>query len=83
MYCAIYKSLKKHDTYLYMARKDDFSQIPQALFEMLGDPIHVMDLELSAERKLAQEDVLEVMRNLRDKGWHLQLPKKELWSVIH
>ncbi len=83
MFCAIYKSLKKYDTYLYVAVKDDFSRVPESLLRLLGQPVHVMDLELSPERKLAQEDVAEVMQNLQTRGWHLQMPKKEEWAGAH
>jgi uncharacterized protein YcgL (UPF0745 family) len=84
MYCAVYKSSVKQDTYyLYVARKDDFRSVPEALMQMLGILIHVMDLELNAARKLAQEDVLEVMRNLEARGWHLQMPQRELPTRQH
>lgn len=79
MQCAIYKSLKKQDTYLYMASKDDFSKVPESLLKLLGTPIYVMDLDLSPERKLAQEDAAEVLRNLQERGWHLQMPRQEEW----
>lgn len=79
MQCAIYKSLNKQDTYLYLAAKDDFSSVPEPLRQLLGEPIHVMDLELSLERKLAQEDTAEVLRNLHERGWHLQMPRQEDW----
>jgi uncharacterized protein YcgL (UPF0745 family) len=79
MQCAIYKSLRKQDTYLYLAAKDDFSRIPEALLRLLGEPVHVMDLELHSERKLAQEDTVEVLRNLQERGWHLQMPRQEEW----
>ena len=80
MRCTVYKSLKKQDTYLYLASKDDFSKVPESLMKLLGAPVHVMDLELSPERKLAQEDVAEVLRNLEERGWHLQMPGQEEWS---
>ncbi len=83
MFCAIYKSLKKYDTYLYVAAKDDFSRVPESLMRLLGQPVHVMDLKLSPERKLAQEDVAEVMKNLQEQGWHLQMPRKEEWLEAH
>lgn len=77
MQCTIYKSLRKQDTYLYLAAKDDFSRLPEALLKLIGPPVHVMDLELHPERKLAQEDIVEVLRNLAERGWHLQMPRKE------
>jgi uncharacterized protein YcgL (UPF0745 family) len=83
MYCVIYKSRKKQDTYLYMASKDDFSRVPDALLALLGNPVYVMEIELNAERRLAQEDVLEVLRNLQERGWHLQMPQREDWPGMH
>ena len=77
MYCAIYKSQRKQDAYLYMAAKDDFAAVPEGLLKLLGQPVYVMDLELSPQRKLAREDVAEVMRNLQERGWHLQMPERE------
>lgn len=77
MYCSIYKSSRKQDTYLYMALKDDFSGVPEELLRFFGGPIHVMDLELQPERKLAQENILEVMRNLQERGWHLQILRQD------
>ncbi|MCB1768514.1 MAG: YcgL domain-containing protein [Candidatus Competibacteraceae bacterium] len=77
MQCSIYKSNKKQYIYLYLAAKDDFSHIPEALLKLLGEPVHVMDLDLHPERRLAQEDVVEVLRNLEEQGWHLQMPQRE------
>ncbi|HOB61690.1 MAG TPA: YcgL domain-containing protein [Candidatus Competibacteraceae bacterium] len=77
MQCAIYKSLRKQNTYLYLADKDDFSRLPEALLKLIGPPTYVMDLDLHPERKLAQEDTAEVLRNLAERGWHLQMPRKE------
>lgn len=79
MQCAIYKSLKKQDTYLYLATKDDFTCVPESLQKLIGEAAHVMDLELSPERKLAQEDTAEVLKNLQERGWHLQMPRQEEW----
>jgi uncharacterized protein YcgL (UPF0745 family) len=77
MQCAIYKSLKKQDTYLYTATKDDFSHVPETLLKLIGELVHVMDLDLSPERKLAQEDTAEVLHNLQECGWHLQMPRQD------
>ena len=77
MQCAIYKSHRKQDTYLYLAARDDFSRVPESLLKLLGEPVHVMDLELSLERKLALEDTAEVLRNLHERGWHLQMPRQD------
>lgn len=83
MYCAIYKSLQKQDTYLYIAVKDDFTQVPVTLLQIFGTPIHVMDLELDPTRKLAHENILEVMENLRERGWHLQMSDQQKGTKMH
>ena len=38
------------------------------------EPIFVMEVELSAERKLAREDVNKVKENLEAYGYHVQMP---------
>lgn len=71
----IYKSSRKEELYLYLVSKDDFSQVPQSLFDSMGkEPIFVMELTLSEDRPLAREDVITVMKNLSSKGYHLQMP---------
>ena len=79
MQCAIYKSRRKQDTYLYLAARDDFSRVPETLLKLIGETVHVMDLDLSPARKLAQEDTAEVLRNLQERGWHLQMPRQDEW----
>jgi uncharacterized protein YcgL (UPF0745 family) len=74
MLCFIYKSLKKDQLYLYVDKKDDFSKVPEALFNSFGKMEFVMDLELTPERKLAKEDVEKVMESLNTKGFFVQLP---------
>jgi hypothetical protein len=74
MLCFIYKSLKKEHLYLYVDTKDDFSKVPEALFSSFGKMEFVMDLELTPERKLAQEDAVKVIDSLMTKGFFVQLP---------
>ncbi len=79
MQCAIYKGSRKQDTYLYLADRDNFSGIPENLLKLIGQPVHVMDLDLHPERHLAQEDTAEVLQNLEERGWHLQMPRQNEW----
>ena len=74
--CAIYKTSKRDGLYLYVKKQDDFSDVPQEVMQQFTKPEHVFDLELSADRPLAREDVLKVMSNLEGKGFHLQMPPK-------
>ena len=81
MQCFIYKSLKQQDLYLYFDKKDDFSTLPDALYERIGEPVFVMELELTAERKLAREDSEKVIAQLQDKGFFIQMPPTRFSEV--
>lgn len=74
MNCAIYKSNRKQDYYLYLECEDDFSRVPEVLVSLLGELEFVMSLELSPVRTLAQADVNEVMKSLELEGYYLQSP---------
>lgn len=85
MLCAVFRSPKRADTYLYMAHPADFSILPEVLANSFGRPIPVMTFALTPERKLAQLSVAELKEHLDDPGFYLQIPpppenllKKEL-----
>ena len=74
MNCFIYRCSRKEDLYIYLAEKDDFSQVPNEIMRGLGIPEFSMELEITPESKLAREDASTVVRNLEEKGFYLQLP---------
>ena len=74
MRCTVWRSTRRTLTYLYLAEHCAFDDLPADLRNTFGEPRHVMDLELSPERRLAREDARRVMANLAERGWHLQLP---------
>lgn len=74
--CAIYKTAKRDGLYLYVKEQDDFSDVPAEVMQQFPVPEHVFDLQLSADRKLAREDVNKVINNLQSQGFHLQMPPK-------
>ena len=81
--CWVYRSPRKQEMYLYLAEEDAFDKVPDALLERFGQPILVIELELSPERKLAREDVNTVIANLRSQGFHLQLPPSLQPELYH
>jgi uncharacterized protein YcgL (UPF0745 family) len=60
--------------YIYLAEEDDFSNVPKDLFNSLGIVEFAMELELSPDRKMAKEDPANVIANLKENGFHIQLP---------
>lgn len=71
--CHIYRSSRKADTYLYVLEKDDFSEVPEELMTIFGEPEFSFSFNLTSDRQLAKEDSAEVLANLKEKGYHLQL----------
>ncbi|HBO39390.1 MAG TPA: hypothetical protein DD638_12090 [Pasteurellaceae bacterium] len=74
MLCAIYKSSKKAGMYLYVAKRDKFEDVPEALCQVFGTPIFVMLFNLSGNKSLAQADNREVLNQIQSKGFYLQMP---------
>lgn len=72
--CFIYKTFKREEMYLYVSKKDDFEDVPEAVIRQFPAPEFVMELELHASRKLGREDVKVVMQNLQEQGFHIQMP---------
>lgn len=74
MQAYVYKSLKKADTYVYLAARDDFARVPEPLRTQLGPLRFALEVTLTPERKLARENAADVMHNLVVRGFHLQFP---------
>jgi uncharacterized protein len=81
--CKIYRCAKQDEMYLYIHSDKTSDDLPEELIKMVKELTHAMDLELTPERKLAREDVLVVMKNLEEKGYHLQMPPDPLKPVLH
>jgi uncharacterized protein YcgL (UPF0745 family) len=74
MLCAIYKSPKKAQMYLFVKTRDDFSLVPEALMATFGTPTLVTLTNLATKNKLAFADLDKVKKDLLEKGFYLQLP---------
>ncbi len=81
--CSIYKSPRKNEMYLYVLKSDALKRVPETLLAAFGPPIHTFDMVLSPERKLAREDIQQVLGNLDGQGYHLQMPPPEDEYIEH
>ena len=77
MQCFVYASLRKADSYLWLARRDDFDVLSESLALLLGELRFVLEVQLDDQRKLPNEDTEQVLEHLRTQGWHLQLPPQQ------
>jgi uncharacterized protein YcgL (UPF0745 family) len=76
MRCYVYKSLRKADTYVYLAERDALARLPEALRATLGELAFVLEFELDARPRLGREDPAVVRTNLAARGFHVQLPPR-------
>lgn len=74
MLAHVYKSLKKADTYAFLATRDDFECLPAQVRAQLGALQFVLEVALTPERRLARADAAVVRANLQARGFHLQFP---------
>lgn len=76
--CNIYRCSSRDEMYLYIHEDKTKEDLPGDLIKLVKELTFVMELELTSERKLAREDVTQVMGNLEEKGYHLQMPPDPL-----
>jgi uncharacterized protein YcgL (UPF0745 family) len=72
--CDVYKSVDKGNYYLYVPADQGLEHVPEALRQQFGEMEVALSFELTEDRSLAKEDPAVVMSNLKEQGYHLQLP---------
>lgn len=72
----VYRSTRRVETYVYLPRKDDFSDLPVDIAKALGRLEFALSFELTPERRLARVDADAVREAIRANGFFLQLPPK-------
>ena len=73
--CAVYKSLKKDETYVFIPTATPFSELPEELLNVLGQAEMVMTLNLTPEKKMARGTAAIVMKSIEEQGFYLQMPE--------
>jgi uncharacterized protein len=74
MICAVYRSRRNADTYLYVRHEDGVANLPEALLRELGGVERAMTLVLTPARRLARVDVQDVLKSIDECGYYLQMP---------
>jgi uncharacterized protein YcgL (UPF0745 family) len=60
--------------YLYVERGEGVRRVPEALLQVFGTPESALMFHLKPERPLAQADAREVLAEIAEKGFYLQMP---------
>lgn len=75
MQCYIYRSSIKEGLYVYIADEDGLDKLPAPVLKQLGTPEFSMELDMTSDQKLIQEDPRAVIENLKKQGFHIQMPR--------
>lgn len=68
---------KKEATYLYLSQHFAWEKLPQTLQQQFPKTHHVIDFDMTPERKLARADSQKVYQSLSQEGYFLQLPPSD------
>lgn len=80
--CTVYKSLKKNQTYVFVPQSSDTADLPEALNGLLGTLEKVLDVEINENSTLARAKPCDVIQNIQQHGFYLQMPPgKEQASI--
>lgn len=74
MLCAVYKSIRKSHTYLFILKRDDFTPVPEPLLIQFGPPKLVSLLNIKPDTQLAMIEANKVIQAIQKNGYFLQLP---------
>ena len=74
MLCQVYRSPRKEQMYLYVSKAEGLERVPEALLAQFGEPEPIMLLNLDGSRKLARVDAAEVVTQIEERGFYLQMP---------
>ncbi len=72
--CAIYRSPRKDGMFLYVAKRDQFDAVPEALMQQFGKPQFVMLFNLVGEKPLKRVKNNDVLQAIEQQGFYLQMP---------
>ncbi|WP_113906465.1 YcgL domain-containing protein [Aliidiomarina celeris] len=74
MLCVVFKSTRKADTYLYMPVDGDFEALPEGLQHLFSARQEAMRILVKADRKFARFSGAQLLEQLNEEGYYLQLP---------
>jgi len=73
--CAVYRSAKRDETYVFIASTAELSELPKEILKMLGQAEKIMTLKLTPEKKMARGNASVIMKSIEEQGFHLQMPE--------
>jgi len=81
MWCYIYRSPKKENSYLYIDTENDFSKVPDVLMNVFGEPILVMKVLLDGKRQFVVGSSQDIEDKIKQDGFFVQMLKDDDFYV--
>jgi uncharacterized protein YcgL (UPF0745 family) len=72
--CTIFKGKREPELYVYVPWKAGEANIPEDLRTRMGALTAVMTITIGPDKKLARARAENVLNDIREKGYYLQLP---------
>ena len=72
--CEVFRSPRREGMYLYVARSEGLTHVPDSLMERFGRAESALVFQLHGERRLARASAVEVLDALAEQGFYLQMP---------
>ena len=79
--CEVFRSPRREGMYLYIDKAQGIEALPEALLASFGQPVSVMTLLLTPERRLARADATAVLGAIEEYGYYLQMPPSTVPTV--
>lgn len=79
MQCHVYRSKRYPDMYVYLDCALEDTELPEDLRERVGQLEYALTFELTPERSLARADAGQVLADIAEQGFYLQLPPRDVW----
>ncbi len=76
-----FKSPKKQELYLFIPKEKGLESLADELLVMFGEPEHVIDFNLTPERKMPRCDAAKLYEAIQTKGYFMQMPPTEVEKV--
>lgn len=80
--CAVYKSIKKDETYVFIPTTMKLSDLPDELLKILGKAEKIMSLKITSKKKMARGTGADIMKSIDKQGFHLQVPAKPHLTAV-
>lgn len=75
--CEVFRSPRRDEMYLFVDKAAGYAELPEQLLAQFGEPVPVMTLVLTPDKRLARADAAEVLAKIESQGFYLQMPPTE------